>query len=298
MRCIVMLLTMVAVVAVGDAAAEEVKIQHRGLTLNANMQTIDDPVGDMVMLVHGTLAHYDMEIISALQELLAERDLSSLAINLGLGLDDRHGMYDCATPHSHTMIDALDEIDAWLDWIEGQGISAVTLAGHSNGGRQVSWFAAERDRLLLNKVVLIAPALSSVDARAAGYLNRYDTELEPLLEQAETLVADDNGATMMSGVGFLFCPGASVSAATFVSYYGDNPSLDTRYNLSKIKKSVLVVAGSDDQVVRGLPEAMAPFAGRGVIKYVEIEDAGHFFLDFFAEDLADAIAGFVGDNAS
>jgi pimeloyl-ACP methyl ester carboxylesterase len=289
-----MLLAMAVFAAPGGAAAEEVTLEYRGLTLNANLESVDGSDG-MLVLVHGTLAHKDMEIITALQALLAERGLSSLAITLGLGLNDRRGMYDCAAPHRHAMTDALDEIDAWLGWLAGRGVSAVTLAGHSNGGRQVAWFAAERGHRLIEKVVLIAPGLSSADARAAGYRGRYDTELAPLLAAAEAQVAAGAGDAMMAGaVDFLFCPDTNVSAATFVSYYGDDPRLDTPYHLPAIAVPVLVVVGSDDQVVRGLPEAMAPFAASGAIDYVEIEDAGHFFLDFFAEDLADAVAAFAG----
>lgn len=294
MRRILMFLAMAVFTVIGGAAAEEVSLEYRGLTLNANLEAVDGSDG-MLLLVHGTLAHKDMEIIATLQALLAERGLSSLAITLGLGLNDRRGMYDCASPHRHAMTDALDEIDAWLGWLEGRGVSAVTLAGHSNGGRQVAWFAGERGHRLIEKVVLIAPGLSSADARAAGYRGRYDTELAPLLAAAEAQVAAGAGDAMMAGaVDFLFCPGTKVSAATFVSYYGDDPRLDTPYHLPAIAVPVLVVVGSDDQVVRGLPEAMAPFAASGAIDYVEIEDAGHFFLDFFAEDLADAMAAFAG----
>ena len=73
MRRILMLLAMASFAAAGGVAAEEVTLEYRGLTLNANLETVDDPSGGMVLLVHGTLAHNGMEIIAALQGLLAER---------------------------------------------------------------------------------------------------------------------------------------------------------------------------------------------------------------------------------
>ena len=79
-------------------------------------------------MTHGALAHNGMEIIATLQGLFTEADISSLAINLSLGLDDRHGMYDCATPHTHKHSDALNEIDVWLDWLETQGANNNILS--------------------------------------------------------------------------------------------------------------------------------------------------------------------------
>ncbi len=110
--------------------------------------------------------------------------------------------------------------------------------------------------------------------------------------------AAGNGDTMMAHTDFLYCPGGTVSAASFVSYYGDDTCLDTRHHLPAITKPVLVVAGSDDQIVRGLPEAIAPLAASGAIAYVDIEDADHFFLDFFTEDLADAMIAFADAGGS
>ena len=56
---------------------------------------------------------------------------------------------------------------------------------------------------------------------------------------------------------------------------------------------MLVIAASQDRVVTDLPEKMTGRVG-GNVGFIVIEDAGHFFLNFFAEDVADAIAKFVG----
>jgi pimeloyl-ACP methyl ester carboxylesterase len=45
-----------------------------------------------------------------------------------------------------------------MNWLKAQGASKVVLLGHSRGGNQVSWYAAEKDSPLLEKVVAIAPA--------------------------------------------------------------------------------------------------------------------------------------------
>ena len=102
----------------------------------------------------------------------------------------------------------------------------------------------------------------------------------------------------MPSTDFLYCPQVPVSAASFQSYYGGDPRNSTPYHLPAIAKLVLVVAGTEDRVVTGLRAAVGPLADGDRVRYVEIEGAGHFFLDFFGEDLADAIAAFIDGQES
>ena len=61
---------------------------------------------------------------------------------------------------------------------------------------------------------------------------------------------------------------------------------------------MLVIVGSEDKVVAGLAEAVAPIAkARPNVKLQVIEDADHFFRDFYAEDAADAIVEFLGGGS-
>ncbi len=294
------LIAMFSLGSVVSPRAEEVKLSHGGLTLNANLEAVgDEGLADGVVLItHGLLAHNGMEFVATLQGLLAERNLNSLAINLSLGLNDRHGMYDCAIPHTHQVIDGLDEIGAWIAWLEAKGAGGIVLAGHSSGGRQTAWFAAERDHPAVEKVVLIAPGISAPEARARRYKERYGQDLAPRVAKARALVMAGKGDAMMVRTDFLYCPRATVSAASFLSYYGGDPRKSTPHNLPAIEKPVLVVAGTADRVVTGLRPLVQPLADGERLRYVEIEDAGHFFLDFFGEDLADAIADFVAGPES
>ncbi|MBD3816939.1 MAG: alpha/beta hydrolase, partial [Halothiobacillus sp.] len=98
------------------ADKQEIKQTFNGLTLNANLMMADGKsyADDMVLLTHGTLTHKDRSTYAQLQKNLAAQGVSSLAINLSLGLNDRHGEYDCAVPHTHKHTDALKEIDFWV----------------------------------------------------------------------------------------------------------------------------------------------------------------------------------------
>ena len=60
-----------------------------------------------------------------------------------------------------------------------------------------------------------------------------------------------------------------------------------------IKMRVMEVGGSENRVNPNLAARMKGTAQANV-KFVVVEDAGHFFRDLFGEDLADAVAEFVG----
>jgi pimeloyl-ACP methyl ester carboxylesterase len=280
----------------GLAHAEEVSIRHDGLTLLGELETPDGSSladGPLVLMTHGTLAHGGMEIMQALQQSLLEQGVASLAINLSLGLDSRRGMYDCAVTHTHRHTDAMGEIGAWLAWAKGQGAKDVVLLGHSRGGNQTAWFAAENDDTTIKQVVLIAPATWSRDAQQADYRKAYGKDLNAVYARAQKMVNARGGKETFKA-DFIYCPDAEVTAASFVNYYADEPRMDTPSLLNKINEDVLVIAGSDDNVVANLIEKTRPLADAGKVELVVVDGADHFFRDLYAEDAVDAIIDFIG----
>lgn len=278
------------------AGAENVQITDKnGLKLNANLVLADGKkLSDGVVLItHGTLAHNGMENIVAMQELLAERDISSLAHTLALGISNRSGMYDCAVPHTHKNTDFLDEIALWLNWLEEKGAANITIAGHSRGGNQVAWYAGSKDRASISRVVLVAPGTWSPDKSANGFKKAHKVELKGVLSRAEALVAAGKGGEMMEGVGVLYCPGADVTAESFVSYYNYDMRRDTPTVIPKITKPTLLVIASEDTVNPKMLEAAKPFAQSGKIEMVVVDGAGHFFRDLYGDDMADAMEEFI-----
>lgn len=278
---------------VSMAMAEEIRIEHNGITLNANLEKGTDQwnEGNIVLMTHGTLAHRGMEIMATLQELLAEREISSLAINLSLGLDDRPAtMYDCPTPHTHQHTDAVSEIGAWLEWLKQQNVGKVTLLGHSRGGNQTARFAATSTDPVVVQVVLVAPQTWDREKAAAGYEKRYGQPLDPLLKEAENRVAEGKGAELMKPPGFIYCADTRASADAFVSYYQPDAKMDTPQVIPDIGAPVLVFAGSEDKTVAGLIEKTRPLVDGEKVALEVIPGAGHFFRDLYSEDIADRIA--------
>ena len=279
------------------AEAKEVTFQHKGLTLNANLELASGKklTDGAILITHGTLAHNGMEAITYIQNLLKEKGHNTLAINLSLGLNNRHGMYDCQVTHHHRNDDAADEIGAWVDWLMGQGAKRVTLLGHSRGGTQTALYAAERDNASVLAVVLLAPATRE-NTSAAGYQQRYKKPLAPLLEKAQKLVKDGKGGTVLEHTDLLFCPDTSVTAGSFVSYYGPDPRLDTPYLIPKLRKPTLVVVAGNDDIVVGLDKKVAPLADGKRVQMTVVDGADHFFRDLYADDAVEAIIAFLKDN--
>ncbi|MDG6777679.1 alpha/beta hydrolase [Thiomicrorhabdus sp. zzn3] len=174
-------------------------------------------------------------------------------------------------PHTHKHTDALKEIDFWLNWLKKQGTKQVTLMGHSRGGNQTAWYAAEHDSDAIKDVVLIAPATGKQQS-ANEYEHKYGKPLSPILKKAQ------------------------VTAASFVDYYDPKPQFDTPTVLQNIKKPTLVIMGSADTVVPDLPEKITPLVDSGKVKSLMLEDADHLFLDFANEDMATAVVEFIQAN--
>lgn len=271
---------------------QDVTTIHDGLTLDgvlniADRRRLSDGV---VLLTHGTFAHNRMRLMTDLQHLLGARGITTLAITLSLGVDQRRGMYDCARPHRHRHTDSLDEIGAWLGWLRDAGADNIVLLGHSRGGNQTAWFAAERlsDGDDIKAVVLVAPMTWSQTHAHKFYQQHHGLDIRPVIEHAKSVDGDE----MLTDVPFLFCPKTTAAAGSYLSYHGDDPRLDTPTLMPAIPRPMLVIAAENDEITEDLPqrtEAVKP----ADLKLAVVPGADHFFKGPFAEQAADAIADFL-----
>lgn len=276
--------------------AEEVRIEHQGLDVIGNLDIAPGKSlskDGVVILLHDTLSHHRMEIISALQELMRERGMNSLGITLSLGLNERRGLYDCSIEQDHRNEDASLEIQSWVEWLKSQSVSEITLAGHSRGGNQVAIYAAQKPDPLVQRLVLIAPLAQSGGSAQTEYEQRFQKPLDPILAQAQKLVDEDSATALMDGVSFLNCDQARVTSGAFVNYYGQNPNLYTPSLLPHIKLPVLVVMGELDPVTQELTPAIQGIPNITHVQTVTIPAADNFFRDVAADDVATQIQQFV-----
>ena len=291
---IVIVAVAAAPLAVPAARAEPVQLAYNNIRLNGELTVPDGgSLGNGVVLItHGSLAHHEMEIVVAIREALAERGFASLAISLGFNIDDRKGFYDCAVgPNTHKRHDAVGEIAAWVDWLKDRGAGRIAVMGHSAGGNQTAIYAAERLDPAVKAVVLLAPGSYDSESQAASYKSRYGKDLSVMLERAKGMAPD----ALLEGVPFIRCETATVTAASFLSYYEPDANGDTAALAGAIVAPVLVIAGSKDNVVGDIAANFMPLEGDN-LKFVMVEGADHFFLDLYMEDVADAAAEFLEER--
>lgn len=286
-----MMLCLMAVVS-----AQEVTLKHHSLTLNGNFNQVENWQEKPVLLItHGTMFHNASELVSTLQNLFAENDISSLAINLGLGLDNRHGAYDCKIPHTHKHEDAIEEIGVWVDWLNKQGAKNIVLVGHSRGGNQTAWFAAEKQAANVSKLILIAPQLWSPEYAKKDYKKRYGKDLNEVLSQAQLLVNKNTPETMLKSVDFIYCQDTQATADAFVSYYKNDLRKDTLFLLPEIKQDILLFAGTEDTIVVDLDKELAKKPPQENVQLHVLEGADHSFRDLYTEEIVDLSVDFINN---
>lgn len=289
-------LTLALGMAFSTAQADEVTVKQGDTTLRGELTLADGKTAKdgVILLLHGTFAHNKMEIMQALADLLKEKGYNTLAVNLSFSVDKRPSdMLDCKIEHKHKHEDAIVELDTWMNWLKEQGASKVVVLGHSRGGNQAAWYAAEKDSALLEKVVAVAPATTDPDKASKEYEERYKKPLADILAEAQKLVDAGKGDTVMELPGLVYCENAKATADSVIGYYKTDERRNTPSLLSKIKKPMLIVMGSADEVVADLPAKLEGIKQEN-LKLETVEGADHFFLDLYADELADKVVGFVG----
>ncbi|SEB01679.1 Pimeloyl-ACP methyl ester carboxylesterase [Thiothrix caldifontis] len=283
------------VAAFSTLQAEEVTIKQGDITLRGELTLADGKTAKdgVILMQHGTLAHNKMEIMQSLSELLKEKGYNTLNVNLSYAVDQRPSeMLDCTIEHKHKHEDAVAELDTWMNWLKEQGAGKVAILGHSRGGNQVTWYAAEKDSELLEKVIAIAPATADADKSSKEYEERYKKPLADIMAEATKLASEGKGAEIMTLPGFVYCENAKAAADSVVSYYKDDERKNTPSLLPKITKPTLIVMGSADEVVDDLPAKLEGIK-QDNLKTETIDGADHFFMDLNADELADKVATFV-----
>ncbi len=281
----------------GRAPAEEVSLEYLGLEVTANLELAPGKSlksEGAVLLVHDTMGHGRMELMAALQDGLRDLGINSLAITLGLGLDKRRGMFDCAMEQDHRHEDAVDEIAAWVQWLKEKGAQSITLAGHGRGANQAALYAINRLDKAVKRTVLIAPLMQTGEKAESEYRARFGKPLRPELARAEDFAATEKGNQLIEFPGFLNCQHAQVTAGAFANYYGANEKFKTTNLLQSIKVPVLLAVGDADPDLNEIKAAEPEFAAHKTVTLAVIPGADQDFRDAGPDELAKKIKEFIG----
>lgn len=280
-----------------NVLAYEVKAKFKNLTVNANIELasgkhLEDGV---ILIAHALIQHNRMEIIRTLQALLKQHGYSSMAINYSLNVNDRHGMFNCMTPHRHIRQQALEELGFWVKWLKARGVKQIAMAGHSTGANEVASYAGLYHDPSITHVILITPSTSDHSSNTpAGYRLRFKKDVHKVLAHAQMLVDAGRGDEIMEHTDFLYCPGAPVSAATFVSYYGGRSSVRLLPSqLKNLSVPALVIAAGEDNQAPDTEAIIKPYADGKHLQLVTISGASHFLRDLYLEDSVDAMVTFL-----
>lgn len=206
-----------------------------------------------LVLVHDTLGAYDDPLVRRLQAALTDRGVATLAINLSLGESGRVAAFLCNRRHAHRHEDAIEEIDAWVDWLLGEGLGPVFLAGHGRGGAQIAWHLARRAKDRVAGAILLNPTGWTPRQADADYRARYAAGLSALLTQ----IAGRDPNDIVQNVPFLHCGAVEATQASIESYYGPEPLRDTPTALAEATAPTLALTAEnaatspeDDTVAR------------------------------------------------
>ena len=275
--------------------AEEVTQQFKGLTINANLEIAENKnlEDGVVLLVHGLMGHSKMEIMEASQQYLLENEMSSLAINLSLGVDNRKGFFDCTWPHTYGQSDALDEISVWVAWLRDKGVEEVILMAHSRGSNEAMVYSVVQKDPEITHLVMMAPGTDDSKDR---FEERYGPVFDETMKRIRDEVAAGRGDELLENVDFWWCPRATVTPNTFISFYDENSEY-RKFDvfLPRTNVPTLIITASADERIPNIEKHVKPFVDGKRIQLVEIEDSGHFFLDLNLEEAIEAMLVFL-DN--
>ncbi|MGV6851255.1 MAG: alpha/beta hydrolase [bacterium] len=248
-------------------AAQEFLIDSK-IPFYGDLVTADNEKDVIFLIIHGTFAHKDMELIQALQDGLSEQSYSSLAITLPLGIPRRKGFQDCQNIASHTHNDALISINAALKWLaKNKPHQKVALIGHSRGANQAVLYSKTHTSSILS-VIAIAPMV-----------------FEP--SKIIQVKSDQQSVHLKT---FLHCKNVDVPRLTAVSYQSDL-NQDTPHLLKKPGVPVLVIFGDEDPLYERFMEKSKQIKLK--IEPEVVVGSDHFFRDLYTEDVVDLTLSFI-----
>tara|TARA_B100000686_G_scaffold342203_1_gene420912 strand:- start:27400 stop:28257 length:858 start_codon:yes stop_codon:yes gene_type:complete len=266
-----------------EAFCKKVQIENNiGKRLNGFHYT-NAKSKSIALILHGTRGHQNLELITSLGSALLENNIDSLSVNLSYGIDNRaNDFLPCDIKHKHLQSDSINEIKLWFNYIQKLGYEKIYLIGHSRGGLNIMQFYHNlntSDKLLVNSIFLIAPISDFFHNTRKTYEKKYNIDITKIKKENYKILK----------IEFLGCADTEVSNTTFLDYYDIDSENSLIGLLQLTNQNIYIITASEDTFVPNTYKRIQNMKKKQNIKLIMIEDADHFFRDFYFDDLIDVL---------
>ncbi|MDO9224675.1 MAG: alpha/beta fold hydrolase [Pseudomonadota bacterium] len=232
------------------------------------------PSKPAVLFLHGFLQTHEFPTIHRLIGGVADSGHTVLAPTLSLGITHRRQSLACEAIHTHTMKDALREIDAWVKWLKARHNGPIILVGHSSGSVEALAYLSGKPDPAIGGFI----GISIVEGR----IKMNAVETARLIK--EMRLAVKTGTPRVTTQQFSFCQKYQATPASLLSYLEWTPQrvLDAAATLAP--PNLFIMGGRDDRLGEGWVGELKK-RNRVII----IEGANHFMDGEHEFDLLDVI---------
>jgi pimeloyl-ACP methyl ester carboxylesterase len=242
---------------------------------------------DAALLVHGAGgSFYTSSLLEPIAVRLAEQGTPTLLINTR-GHDPVSSARTVDGPRRagaayERVSEALQDLPAWIEFLQSRGYKRVALVGHSLGAVKGVLLQAEAPQELVVCLIALSPPRLSCSyflASAKG------ADFRAMLSEAEEHVRQGRGETLIES---RFPLAMLITAAGYVDKYGPAERYNVLAHASRVTCPTLFTFGSVEVAASpafaGMPEEIERLAGTSPhIQVATIAGADHFYAGCHSE---------------
>ena len=243
------------------------------------------------LIVHGTRAFNEMEIIKKISQSIHDEGYDVLSINLSYGVSARNSNFlSCDIEHRHNEHSSVGEIIKWYEYLLSLKYHEINFLGHSRGAFNITQAASLIENKLI-KLYLLAPVIDTYAGTSEYYRTIHNLPYDDVINSDEEFMISDR----YPPINFLFCENAKVSASTFRSYLDFSRTkhkypftFDILELLEDIDSQVIIFSGTEDEILLDNYKILTNIDKPNISHHI-IEGGDHFFRDIYLDDVIDII---------
>ncbi|GAB4241963.1 MAG: alpha/beta hydrolase [Ekhidna sp.] len=195
---------------------------------------------------------------------------------------------------------------ALLDYVNKEGLTNITLVGHSMGGNLATELAAELNEAIIGLIIVDAlpcmreVMMPGVPASSIQYESPYNNQLISMSDEAFEQVAKTMAGNMTNQEekkDLLASWSVEADRETYAYGYTDLLKLDLRPLLSKIEVNTLILGASFPTKEIAISTLESQYANLKDKNIKVIEDSKHFIMFDQPEWFYDQVNEYLNDNA-